>query len=156
MLVGGSGYYIGNKSGPQAGDKQRQFGLSANFGYFVVNRLAVGIRPGITAEKLETSIYKQKNRSYSLGPFARYYILPVKNKMSILAEAQYNYSHYKYMNTFPAVSTTTNKVETYTVGAGPAFFLNKNISLELTGNYQRTLKTKQERFIAMLGFQLHI
>lgn len=129
LLGGGVSFYSRSMGSEYA--KTFNFDMASNLGYFVVDKLAVGLLP-----ELEFTTYKQANEPrqrvsmFSVGPFLRYYLLPAKNKINLFTEASYQLSRQKL--------TTGAKVHsgTWAFSAGPAFFLTESVSLQFSLSYQ--------------------
>ena len=155
-------------------------------GYFVINQLAVGLRIGIVDSdvKQETessnvfSLYyllKSKITASSISPFVRYYLLPSSRKLNVFADASYAYGSNKEKSTIyqestppgsiPVVNLSTSntkyKSHSWSIAAGPSYFLNSKVSVELTAGYSFTKydgNTNQKGNALLLGagFQIHL
>jgi len=157
-------------------------------GYFFMNKFCGGLRTGVSYSGQEsnfsaltgtfhsTSFSKSKMTSYMISPFLRYYFLPASSKVNFLGDISYSYNHNKqninynqsqyddnpnppqqpvsYANSFSFKSHSSS----YTISAGPAFFLNSKVSLELTIGYKlsKYSGTSDNSFIAGAGFQVHL
>src|SRR5437870_13812125 len=82
FLIGGNASYSTHKVGPQSGDRQSMFSISPDAGYFVINKLALGVRAGLSAYKVHTSSFYSKSTGFDLSPFVRYYFLPPTKKVN--------------------------------------------------------------------------
>lgn len=164
--------------------KSTSLQASPSAGYFIINGLAVGVRPGIvtTHDKIEShdagtpfsSSSDSKGTGITISPFVRYYFLPARNKINILADLAYGWEHQKShtqtMQTYtdgsglPVVNSSTynNKYSShsFTVAAGPALFLNPRVSLELLAGYgivkSKDLHSSQHTVTLNAGFQIHL
>lgn len=155
-------------------------------GYFFINRLAAGLRVGITVSDIKQEINSRLSalsfyysstsdiNACSVSPFVRYYFLPSSYKLNVFADAAYAYSKNKEKSkTFqesipfggtPSVVTSSTKSEfkshSYTIAAGPAYFINSKVSVEITAGYTFTkykgADQKGNTFIAGAGFQIHL
>jgi hypothetical protein len=109
-----------------------------------------------------------------VGPFVRYYLLKPKSKINVLADVNYLYGHSIAKSSsatvvtdqngnFPQVSVATNKTSSNTSSfvfeAGPVWFINPKVSLELTGGYVITRYTRgyqSNAFAVGLGIHVHL
>ena len=155
-------------------------------GYFFMDRLAGGVRLLLNRTESTTTgnaafpfnydlYYKSTQNAIGGAPFVRYYFLPEVKKVNILAEASYSYSRAKTKEIRTEViqnggggqpqitqSQTSQKLtlNTYSIEAGPAFFLTRNASLEVTVGYAYSeaskSKSKTNSFMVGFGFQIHL
>lgn len=155
-------------------------------GYFLITQLAVGLRIGIVdsdvKQETESSnvfllyyLLKSKITASSISPFVRYYFLPSSRKLNVFADASYSYGNNKEKSTvyqestppgsIPVVNLSTNynkyKSHSWSIAAGPAFFMNPKVSVELTAGYSFTKydgNTNQKGNALLLGagFQIHL
>jgi len=197
MLGGSAGFNYGsnkfNDAMVASTTKTTVVMAQPSVGYFVISGLAVGLQPGISTSSTR---YNSRinygagvNNSYvlanatskstqlSIAPFVRYYILPVKNKVNIIAEASYTYAHAKSSdnattfsfdnNGLPVsqqnVRTSKYNFHAYGIAAGPAFFLNPKVSLQLLVGYSRVgskngdyAPLSQDVLALQAGFQIHL
>ena len=167
-------------------NKTTGFQLMPGAGYFFMNQLAAGLRTGIinsdvkqeTESHVPASLYyllKSKITALSFSPFIRYYILPSSRKLNAFADASYTYSNnnektntYQVFTTsggLPTVSSSTNnskyKGHSYSIAAGPAFFMNPKVCVELTAGYSFTkyegnTNQKGNTFLLGAGFQIYL
>lgn len=132
-LVSGSGTYYVQKF-KVAGEPTRMTYIEAapHVGYFVLNRMAAGLKG--------QWYYWHKKEKYSsvyyttvgAGPFVRYYFLPEQNRGNLFAE-----SAYQYTPTWGGSGTTDGKADhVYSFSAGPTYYFNSSVGLELALSYQ--------------------
>lgn len=169
-------------------NKATSLELLPGAGYFFMNKFCGGVRTGLSYSNtqsnsggvsgtLHTVASSQvKITSFILSPFLRYYFLPATSKVNILADISYAYNHRKqdinynqsqydenpnppqppvsYMNSY----SNKDHSSSYTISAGPAFFINRKVSLELTLGYMRSKYSANSTnsLIAGAGFQVHI
>lgn len=160
-LVGGSGNFSLQKTPDRYvyQDKQQSLSLSPDAGYFIINNLAVGVRPGYTLTHSKTRSYDSStitsnSHTFSAAPFVRYYVLPATHKINVLAEGSYgwDWGRYKSYNSGYKFSSSY-----YSFSAGPVLFINSSVALELTGNYQHYIHDfYSARFFINAGFQVHL
>ncbi len=149
-MVGGSGsFYSEDYKNEQFKYKNTVFGLRPNIGYFLINRLALGVSPVITFTKTDVSGTSPVT-SYGAGIFTRYYILNPEKKINILTHVGYS------------LSKSSNSDGTSTIldlRGGPAFFINNSVALEMTLNYQASQlnsTTTVDVLSFALGLQIHL
>jgi hypothetical protein len=166
-----------------AGDsKNTNYEASASLGYFFIDKFCAGLRLGAggTYAKQDYSysnVYSSsdsKATTVNLSPFVRYYFLNVSQKVNFFADAAYTYSHGRTETDgtqvinipggMPSITEyhVENKVNSnsYSIAAGPAFFLNTKVSVELFLKYSHSKinKTGQSGNMigAGVGFQIHL
>lgn len=169
-------------------DKLTSFESSPGIGYFFMDQLCAGIRIGIISSEtrhvidgrsnpLLSNYYSTKSKITALAfsPFVRYYLLAESRKFNVFADASYAYNHNKAKtetyqeftipgNQFPIISSSTNnskyKTHSYSIAAGPALFLNRKVSLELSLGYTFSKYADSDlsanSFTAGAGFQVHL
>ena len=190
-IVGGDGTYSNsvtkqNNDFFRSENKTTNVDVTPGVGYFIIDQLAAGIRPGYgyANVKAETqsggatqtySLVKSKISGFSISPFVRYYALPSGRKLNVFADLSYSYSQNKENTTvdqvfippggLPSVTRSTNsgkvKGHSYSVAVGPAFFMNPKVSLELAAGYSFTkfdgnTNQKANTFLLGAGFQIHL
>ncbi len=94
--MGGTGSYSSTKVGP--GDpleiKTTNFSILPNAGYFIVDKLVVGINTGITFSRDDNDFVTNVGSSvtsYKAGPFIRYYFSNPEKQLNFFAHGRYNY-----------------------------------------------------------------
>jgi hypothetical protein len=137
--------------------KQTIAQLSGDVGYFVIDKLAIGLKPGYekTGTKGNSNPLNDVNvNSYNIGPFARYYFLPVEKYVNIFSELSYQYG---LMKTSQEVSQNSNN---FSGVLGCAAFFNSSVALEFTLGYSHYLYNnnagKVNSVIAGIGFHFHL
>lgn len=130
--------------------------VNLNGGYFVLDKLAVGARVGVNWEKSEYS-YDNWSGEYSAsywGPFVRYYFLPKSKTVNLFADASYSAQRDGIFK------KDVSPLRGYTLAAGPAFFLNRNVVLEFTLGYShrkhKNYGDRHNTFESGLGLQVHL
>lgn len=140
--------------------------LSPDVGYFFVDKLATGIRMGYSRSNTKFGDNPSqpgtdnsfKSNSQSIGPFIRYYFLPVESRYNILTEVNYQYINSKQeINNVSSANFTSNQ---FSIIAGPAIYLNSSVGLEFLIGYTATPKNKNSdkssRIGFGIGFQIHL
>ena len=162
-LVGGSGTFS-HKSGNDnfnSGYKSTGFSILPDVGYFVINNLTVGARFGYQYAKekqgYNDSLFSASQTIIlSASPFVRYYFLPAKKRVNILADASYNRDWYTVKSN---IYTTKAKDQSYTLAAGPVLFLSSYSALELTLSYAHLPHEGyyyNNDISVNIGFQVHL
>lgn len=144
----------------QLTDKGINIQASPGFGYFLVNRLATGVRLNYNYSSSKNLVSGTSYRSYGwdlgAGPFVRYYFLPEAKKINLLAEASYVFNFYK---TVSGGTSFTNDMQTLGISAGPAIFLNPKLALEILAGYRRQQVNKDnfigQVFLIQFGLQFY-
>jgi hypothetical protein len=160
-LVGGRGSFYSNEQGSF---ESTSYTIAPNVGYFIVDKLAVGLRAelyGNVVNDSETGERLIKSFSFSGSPFVRYYILPKTKKINPFADAEY------YIRRYRSEGSPGNILEETTFGpklsGGVAFFVHPKVALEGILTY-RKYKYKEEgagkshskALEANIGFQVHL
>jgi hypothetical protein len=140
-------------------------GASAEVGYFLSDKLAVGARMGfnysnqllISQNAIGVDISESNNQRYQLSPFARYYFTP-KSKFKTFYELSVggNWDRNKWADwTWPVVTVPTN---TYYLNVkntlGVNYFLTQNIALEAAIDYNHFyyINSSRKTFFPKLAF----
>ena len=157
-LVGGNGSYSSTKAQNSSGSYiNRHLELDPNMGYFFADKIAGGVRAKLILDRYiwsSDSESDSKAESLGLGPFLRYYLLPVDKIFNLFTEANYTYNFVGFSSQHPSKSNAFGFM------AGAVFFLNYNVGIEFTSGYTiiTTMQshTKQHRIQVGLGFQIHL
>lgn len=148
-LVGGSGSYKSEKSNDGV-FSQKALNINPNVGYFLIDKFAVGIKPGLGYTEYK---FGNTNKSTTLmfGPFFRYYFLSSTNQVNLFAEGTYQYANQKPNN---------QSYNIYTAKAGPVIYFNQSVGLEFTFEYSYLggdpNYTFPKRFTIGAGLQIHL
>lgn len=116
-----------------------------------------------------------KTTIWLAGPFIRYYVLKPKHKINVLADVNYLYGHSvaksssataivdqngNFLQNSAAASKTTSNTSSLIFQAGPAWFINPKVSLELTGayviNWYKPQGYRTNAFAIGLGIHIHL
>ena len=171
-IVGGSGSFQSNKRDFIVGQdivlyKDIDVSLSPSVGYFIIDKLAIGIKPSFSWSKTDyvrtiagnVSGGKGNNSWLYLGPFGRYYFLKKENNYNIVMDASYSYGIH---SNFGSKSGHSNS---FKFMAGPEFFFNSSVGIELLIGYsskrEKFYDTNQfgnyyRGFLTTIGFQIHL
>lgn len=166
-LVGGTGSLYAYSDDftttgqPTVSGKLTEINLSANVGYFIFDKFAAGLRPGIYSLKsrgLNTASAGTKDIAFYIGPFARYYFLDKEKPFNILVDGAYQFGKYSNFEGKGIIKHASIMV-------GPEIFFNSSIGLEVLVGYLYQKKTidAQSGFnnvrnglYISVGFQLHL
>jgi outer membrane autotransporter protein len=169
MLVGGDVDFYSYSSKMKDGNTtvktgtQTSFGLSPRFGYFVIDKLAVGASVNLSLSKYDSkSSFGSDNTStgVSIGPFVRYYFDPGFFVQGSFGVGATNY-HYDNVGGENDVKYRTSN---FGLGVGYAYFLNDNIAIEpMIGYASYSSKTKgsdakdiNSQLYLSVGFQIYL
>lgn len=154
-LVGGNGRFSLQKQTLNSSDvKGLNINLSPNIGYFFVDKFAGGIRTMLSYNEVKFNGVTSRTTQTGLGPFFRYYVLGEENFVNMFSEVSYNYINYS------SNTGNSNSTNSFTFAAGPSFFLNSSVAIELTANYEllssKATNTSAKTFFIAIGFQIHL
>jgi len=155
-MLGGSGKFSSRKDEVNSlSANSINIEVSSTIGYFFADKFAAGIKPGIAYNKL---IYQGPASHYqllSIGPFARYYFLPVENRINLFAESAYQYGRYS-----GSLAGGHESQSIYTFSAGPVIYFNSSVGLELMLEYEIINRFSGQQITRTLsfgiGFQIHL
>jgi hypothetical protein len=154
--------------------KYLDISVSPNIGIFVTNNLALGFKTTYNYLKRESAVSPAffKISKFDYGPFARIYLFNGLNKFNFLTEIAYQWGDDVYSQT---IGTTTSvlyedltKRNVFTVLAGPVYFVNPHVGLELLLGYNSTNENytssysnnkssnNSSGFNVRLGVQVHL
>jgi hypothetical protein len=151
-MVGGNINFTSSKFGDDDDSKVTSFNISPNAGYFIIDKLAAGLRLGFTRTKVETA--DDATTDFSLAPFVRYYFLDAAKKVNVFADGSYGFGK--------AGGDDKEGYNFFQFMAGPAIFLTPNTALELALFYRSEggdLYGDDDRlnhFGVNIGFQIHL
>jgi outer membrane protein len=122
--------------------KQRSFAVAPRFGYFLIDRLALGINLPFSWMKYKSSTSspfiptETSGNSVGIGPFARYYF-PTNDKIFVVTHVGYSRLLSNNKITFGDGSTTASKTKSNRIdlGAGITYFAAKNVGIEALVGY---------------------
>ncbi len=155
-LMGGSGSFKSNSSesiDPISGEiylnSNNELHLDPNFGYFIVNKLSLGMKLGFTYYVPDSEAPNSKY--YSLGPFIRYYFLNEDKQINIFIEPSYE----RFLKYDGSVNNVSNS---FNFKLGNVIFLNESIGLEtsLSYNILKSEGFKNKTLTLGLGLQIHL
>lgn len=163
-LIGGNSNFLSSKNTDKGStfslaSDRIDIGISPNIGYFIVDKLAIGIKTSFSKYKDQgfNGGYSNINR-FEFGRLVRYYFLnPEEKNYNILADINYQYGITKDVHYY------NGEINTFSASAGTVIFFNTSVGLEfLLGYYQRneniynSYKTTQKGLRTSIGFQVHL
>jgi hypothetical protein len=159
-LVGGNLTYgiqegESNSNGNKSTSKGSALNLNADIGYFVINKLSVGLTPYFGFGNPDGS--NNSSIGFGIGPFARYYFLKPEKILNIFSQLEYYYGN-SYSN-----GKKESESNGYSIKNGVAIFLNNSIAFEVSlnynvskNNYESGYDSKFKDFNIGVGFQIHL
>ena len=144
--------------------KQTDVSLSPSIGYFIIDKLALGLRPSFSWSKSEWVSSTgnigggRGNSSWlELGLFGRWYFLQKEKNYNIIGDVSY---HYGIQNNFGKNTGYSNSFKFLT---GPEFYFNSSIGIELLVGYSLRKELYDDGnsnfykgFLTTIGFQIHL
>jgi hypothetical protein len=163
-LVGGTGKFYSyndntSSSAYNVDAKYTDISVSPSIGYFIVDKLALGLKPTFTSIKGKvtspgggtTSIQR-----YWIGPFGRYYFLDKEKQYNIVSDISYQ------IGLFNSGEPKAN-LANFSLLAGPVIYFNTSVGMEFLLGYNYTKedvkavnKIITKGFQIALGFQIHL
>lgn len=123
--------------GPAIEYKYTEFNFSPQAGYFVIDKLAVGLFMDFQYYKdvaVDDNNDTYKSSSFVIGPFAKYYIMEFNNLWPYVgAGIGFGSGKYAYYEEDP----TKYKMSTVRLGGGATYFLNDNVGFDLFLGYNK-------------------
>lgn len=152
-LLGGAASFRASKYAlGGVSSKQNIVNLSGDVGYFIIDKFAVGLKPGYS--RTETNSPHNISNTYEIGPFVRYYFLPVERYVNIFSDLSYQYG---FLKTNQGVKQNSNN---FSGLLGCAAFFNRSVALEFTVGYSSYLYNnnagKVNSVIAGIGFHFYL
>lgn len=163
-LVGGSGKFYSynstyNSTSYSNEAKYTQIDLSPTIGYFVADKLALGIKPTFSSIKGKVTSAgggTTNVQRYLIGPFGKYYLLNTTNNYNVVSEVSYQ------LGLFNA-GAQKGKLSTFSALLGPVIYFNKSVGLEFLLGYsyskedvEQANKEIRKGFQIAIGFQIHL
>lgn len=144
--------------------KNTDITISPSVGYFIIDKLALGIRPSYLSQKQEdrgsTGIASGGKGNFNwleLGAFGRWYFLSKETNYNIVSDISYSYG---LQSNF---GSNTGHSKTIKALVGPVLYFNSSVGIELLVGYnsQRIFndngtKNFNRGFLTTIGFQIHL
>lgn len=151
MLIGGSLEFqtTTNKTkfdgNTTTNGKQTVFSLQPQFGYFIIDNLAIGagLNVSLSKYKVDDGDFKSTSTVFLFEPMARYYL-----PQGIFFQGQFGIGSGKYESGTGNMNEDEFTRSSFALGAGYAIFLNDNIAIEpiigygSEGDKDKTTKVK--------------
>lgn len=165
-LVGGAGNFLSSKNTYVSSTLSSTtdviyLNISSDIGYFIMDKLAAGLKVSYSKIKENVRISGLNNNSnrFEFGPFARYYFLNADKQYNIITDVSYQYGLYWF-------TPTKGDIHTFSASGGPVIFFNSSVGLEfLLGYYDRKeiirgensdIINQKKGFQMSIGFQIHL
>ena len=163
-LIGGNGKLFSDNSDYSSDTytytaKLTQIDISASVGYFLADKLALGLRPTFSSIKGRvTSIGGGTTNTQRIwiGPFTRYYFLQKDNQFNLLADIGYQWGFFK-------AGSQKGELATFNTMSGPVIYFNNCIGIEFLLGYAYSKEDVREGsklvnkgFQTAIGFQIHL
>ena len=150
-MMGGDATFSTNKTAYQEFTfKSTSFSISPNVGYFIIDKLAVGLSARL-AYVIEHNVNTERtdNFTYGIGPFVRYYFLEPEKTINVFSEVSYY---------FEKANQIDSKLNNFKIKAGAVYFLNSSVGLEASLNYlnQKGNNLTNNAVFLGVGFQIHL
>jgi hypothetical protein len=171
-LVGGSGSfysYNGVYNSPTNSNtiKVNNIDIKASLGYFLINKLVVGLRPSFFCNK--GHLYENGNligdfgstTKFLIGPFVRYYFLQQEKQYNLLVDINYLIGK----NSYPTSTSERGAINEFSISTGAEIFFNSSCGVEFLVGYKKKYEDikgntgytdKKYGFQLGIGFQLHL
>jgi len=154
FIVGGNGRFNSQKETLNSvSSKSISINLIPDVGYFFFDKFAAGIRSHWNFTKTAYSGSLAKSGHLGVGPFFRYYFLDNSNQINFFAE-----SAYQYINDWGNYYSNYSNLLLFSVG--PEIFLNTNIGIEITANYDffknNNMNKKAKGYSLNIGLKIHL
>ena len=158
FLLGGSIRFESTKSDypPYFAYKSNNIFISPDIGYFIINKLAGGLRIDFSSSNSKLDTTGSHSTSMTFSPFIRYYLLPVPKKVNAFADVSYVQTETKWRNYNGGPYYGHSKG--FQISAGPSIFLTDQIALEFIFAFRHIIPFERARlntFSTGLGLQVH-
>lgn len=138
-----------------------------NIGYFVVDKLAVGLKSSFSWRKekeISAGAGKSNIIRFDYGPFIRYYFLDKEKPFNLLVDLTYQFGN---LNFIPGDKGIRNN---FSVVGGPVLYFNSSLGIEFLLGYriekeklvstssipQNLFNDTKKGFQFSIGFQIHL
>lgn len=161
MLGGSAGFSSIQNLSIYGGNNTSIVNVTCNVGYFITNKLAIGLKPNVMYESVKTDNGRLSQNNSAVGPFVRYYFFPVDGRVNFFTEGSYALGVSKSYGNGISNYDWSNQTNTFSIIGGPAIFLNSSVALELSFGYirQRIIdgtNSGTNTFQVGLGLQFHL
>ena len=159
-MLGGAGML--NRVADDKGYLSTNIQVSGSAGYFVLSKLAIGLKPSFSFYKgggrssyPYNYVLGNTGNSIGLGGFARYYFLRPDARVNVFSGLDYEYNRVYYRNNF---QDAAYNISVFGLRAGAAVFVSSNVSLDLSLVYknERRGEDKFKHLNFEVGFQFYL
>ena len=151
FLLGGNGSLSIGTYKSSNFDSHKIININPNFGYFIKNNLAIGIKTPLYLEGYNSDIF---SFSFGINIFSRYYFAKTE-KTSFFGSANYGLNNYQHEGSY---SSYLNEYSAG-IGLGFTYFLTKSIGFEteLVYDYSKYFDSRfgYDNFSMNFGFQIY-
>ena len=143
-LVGGSAGFHSVKDG--SSDAVTSVTIAPSAGYFVGKDVAVGAA-------IQFATVNKNYTTFAFAPFVRYYFAPLGDHAKLFVNGTFG------LGTVKGYQSSSVGFSTFEFSAGPAFFINKSVALEVALAYgQNKFKGSDatKDLGLKVGFQIHL
>lgn len=146
----------------------KEIEFSPKVGYFVIDKLALGIGVSYISEKSESKTISgnasggsSKSHSLYVGPFARYYFLNKDKPYNILVEANYQFGNIDQS----VFSDDKGKLSRFSLFVGPEIYFNSSVGMNLLVGYTNSKRNMDNNssvsnstngLQVAIGFQIYL
>jgi hypothetical protein len=159
-LVGGNGNFSFTSFNAESNTKTTTLNLGPDIGYFFIDKFAGGVRLSFYKNHVQ---FGQPNNNfttftnYDIGPFVRYYLLPIDKEYNIITEGNYQFGNEKVKTNN---SSTTSKSNSFSFSVGPVIYFNSSVGIEFLLNYSSSgnnVSSKRGNSFGIgIGLQVHL
>ena len=110
-------------------NKSNNFFISPNIGYFIVDKMAGGLRIDFGSYDSKSDNVETHLTTTTISPFLRYYLLPVAKKVNAFIDVSYLHNKTKWSSQY---NRYYEKSKGYYISVGPSIFLTNQIAFEFT------------------------
>lgn len=142
--------------------KELHLTVSPNIGYFIIDKLAVGLRPYFTWGKGEyfpddptSGGSHSDSKRYGIGPFVRYYFLDKERQFNLLTDISYQFGEWNLGG--------KGKLSNFSISSGPVIYFNTAVGMEFLLGYSTQIeelknfsKNSSKGLNVSMGFQFHL
>jgi len=145
-------------------DYHNEIDISVKVGYFVIDKLVLGLTPTFVFLKSSSSTYplSENNIKLMAGPFARFYFLDKNKPFNLLAEVNYQAGIQGMINNPKEKGSTRS----FSLMIGPEIFFNSVAGVEVLLGYKASKESMdgsydphtdiRKGFQVTIGFQVHL
>ena len=114
--------------------KITEIDLKANAGYFFIDQLQAGVRVSYLNYNLKNDLSGGSNKHwFKYGAYSRYYFLKPEKIVNIFLDGEYFFGNRIYYN-----GDYKDKLDGFSISAGPTIFFTNSVAMELAVNYSTT------------------